>query len=107
MFWLIPIIAATAGGIAGFLFGEKKKGEEIEAKLKSEYYKCIQTLVKTRNLKPIEAYRYCSYNQVDISVAKVFILSASLIAMGLTMYVLSNSRGNKMEITEENYVGSR
>ena len=107
MWWLIPAIAAAGAGLAGFIFGEKRKEEEIEAKLKEEYYKCIQTLVKEGKLKPKDAYRYCSYTSDDISVAKVFILSASLISMGLALYALGGVKQPKIETKKEvKYVGA-
>lgn len=98
MWFLIPIIAAAGAGVAGFFFGEKQKEEEIDAKLKETYHKCVQTLVN-KGIQAKNAYKYCSYTSDDISVAKVFILSASIISMGLALYAFGKQP--KIETKEE------
>jgi len=96
MIWFIPVVVAAGAGLLGFLFGEKVKSDELDAKARQEYYKCIQTLVKTWRLSPQRAEFYCSYKSPDISIGKVFILSASLISIGLVLYSLSKRHELKL-----------
>lgn len=105
MWFVVPAIVAVGAGIAGFFLGEKKKEEEIYHKLREQYYNCISNAVKA-GVNPKEASRICSYTADDITIAKVFILSASLISMGLALYAVAGMKQPKIETKEVKYVSA-